>query len=76
MQTNECYTCGSNDFTVTDGAFVCNECGIQSQVSLYNFMIHYFAHNQLKIKICLKKRIVLFYYWPQLLDYLAVQIQI
>lgn len=31
MQTNECFVCGGNDFTVTDGAFVCNECGIQSQ---------------------------------------------
>ncbi|XP_060842088.1 TATA box-binding protein-associated factor RNA polymerase I subunit B [Rhopalosiphum padi] len=31
MQTNECFVCGYNNFTVTDGAFVCNECGIQSQ---------------------------------------------
>lgn len=36
MQRNECFVCGCNDFTVTDGAFVCNECGIQSQVSVYN----------------------------------------
>ncbi|XP_050053252.1 TATA box-binding protein-associated factor RNA polymerase I subunit B isoform X3 [Aphis gossypii] len=31
MQANECFVCGCNNFTVTDGAFVCNECGIQSQ---------------------------------------------
>ncbi|XP_015374841.1 PREDICTED: TATA box-binding protein-associated factor RNA polymerase I subunit B [Diuraphis noxia] len=31
MQRNECFVCGCNDFTVIDGAFVCNECGIQSQ---------------------------------------------
>jgi len=37
MQTNECVMCGGNDFTVTDGAFVCNECGIQSQVILKNY---------------------------------------
>ncbi|XP_025191565.1 TATA box-binding protein-associated factor RNA polymerase I subunit B [Melanaphis sacchari] len=31
MQTNECFVCGCNNFTVIDGVFVCNECGIQSQ---------------------------------------------
>lgn len=31
MQANECFVCGCNNFTITDGAFVCNECGIQSQ---------------------------------------------
>jgi len=41
MQTNECFVCGGNDFTVTDGAFVCNECGIQSQVSVYNLIIYF-----------------------------------
>lgn len=35
---NECFICGGNDFTVTDGAFVCNECGIQSQVSTYDIL--------------------------------------
>jgi len=42
MQANECFVCGCNNFTVTDGVFVCNECGIQSQVSMHNLMIFLF----------------------------------
>jgi len=45
MQRNECFVCGCNDFTVTDGAFVCNECGIQSQVRLYNLLIFHSKEN-------------------------------
>lgn len=42
MQANECFVCGCNNFTVTNGVFVCNECGIQSQVSIHNLMVFYF----------------------------------
>jgi len=45
MQANECFVCGCNNFTVTDGAFVCNECGIQSQVSVYNLIIYFSKEN-------------------------------
>jgi len=58
MQTNECFVCGGNDFTVTDGAFVCNECGIQSQVSVYN-LINYFSKENINIILCNIKVMVL-----------------
>lgn len=40
METNECFICGNNNFTIHNGAFVCNECGIQSQVN-FNEIIKY-----------------------------------
>jgi len=68
MQANECFICGSNNFTVTDGAFICSECGIQSQVS-FQILFFYFTKRILqflKVKSILTLKRFLFQNQPNI----------